>query len=320
MDLNISSLKNNLKSSGYNYFMTIPLISDVVLGNSEYIIIKHNDVNFVWVNGNQEYYPLIQIPIKVPQLVGSLVDNRVDFSSFRQAIEYITILTFNHNYKIEIDNRRFKNYFFPIDRIDENLKTWIGRSTYQYKIDDYMLESLEGNEHEISLIRQMQSYFREGLNSQQVMYSYICLFKIFEIKLLQRIKNGKNEKHNNWLDFYEWIDLNMEDIKYTFITLFPSGGLSHIIDNYEKAKQAKQTKAASYKKTKDTTPFRFGSYLVEIRNKIAHGQLDNFPVLIPSSFLDYSEAYYASQFMEAAANIYINKLIDNLDKDNFSIV
>jgi hypothetical protein len=255
-----------------NQTLLIPLKTGLYFEGDSKQLIEYNNSVFIWVNGTEDYYPLIIAPVNTAELDELYAYSKTKI--LKNILEYISILNASYKVKIDIHQDYFKNYYGSIHRILDQ-EPFIPRIELRLRHKQYQmvashLESLTESES-IQL-----GLFREGFNSNNIFYSFLSFFKIFEYSF-------KNYKERD-----KWIEENFNDAK-KFWQIHGSRGLGDW-DFFTKFVQSKN--------------LTIGQYLYfNCRNAIAHANEGNF--INPNEFTDYYEMYYSNEVIKFLAWYFI---------------
>ena len=241
-------------------------------------VISHKNSNFIWVNGTNDCLPYIIAPVK-----------NVDFSEqyhyfkarvLNDILEYLSLLSVRYCHCVEVNSDTFKNYQGRMDSVLNFMDPWIRRQSSEIlQIDNIPIYSIPLEDSESLMI----ALFRDGISSNNIFYSILSYFKIFEFYF---------PKHT---DRNLWIDSNYEQAKKLSFT-------SNVIRGF-----GDWDKFISFV---DIFGCSKGEYLYkECRLAIAHANKD--PFTNPNIYSDYYEMYYAREVLKVLSWYLIIQKLDN---------
>lgn len=277
----LDQVKRNWIQKGFNGLLFLPINTDLVFLKGERHIINHRSIHYVWVNGNEKCFPLVFIPIKNYALHSDFLE--FDYGAYDNFLEYLSLLSlYNKNTRIDLLHRSFKNYFTHCFDQAEILKPFYKRNLIfnSEKVEFKMNSDLSKGENLIL------SIFRDANSSENVFYSFLSFFRILELSFLDE-SLGKDKK---WIPLCDWIDNNFLLIKEDSQKLYPGlGDFNYFLKFFNKSNLD-----------------RIGKYLVQCcRNALAHSKNLKKGIKTPSSFIEYLEISYASNYVKAASLLVI---------------
>ena len=232
-------------------------------------VIHYNDSYFVWVNGDEKCYPFIIVPVKSVDM-----DEAYWFSKaaiLKDVLEFLSIISIEFVTPIDIHHSFFKNRIENKSSVKEQAP-WIPRTNY---FDGNCIGLVQETVTELSEKESLiAGLFRDGLNNDNIFYSFFSFYKIFECYF----------KNNN-TDRGQWIDDNYQNAKMYYFRANLIKGLGDWDKFALFVENSKCTK---------------GYYL---RNRwrlaIAHANKD--PLMNPNEFSQYYEMYYAKEVIKGLA-------------------
>ncbi len=292
MSKKFDKLRKEWGDAWYNWMLRLPLKTDILIKKWKRHIITHKWVSFVWINWDDKNLPFIIVPLKDYSLHSNMW-KEYDFSAYDIILEYLSILSvFNSNIQIDILHKSFKNTYSDHFNDIEKLKPTYPRYNppYIYKQEYKINNGLTDIENKIL------SLFREWNSLDNIFYSYLSFFRIFELLFKDEKKPSANGQQ--WGDFNKRINDNLEEIKIECIIMNPAAGdYNKFIDNYD------------YYKIKDPKK-NISDYLRKIRDSIAHWIMGKKAINIPNSLNNYLEIQYARSYIKAATFLVVCEKID----------
>jgi hypothetical protein len=276
----------DIDESAYNIFPMIEYTQTMLININttlnftgiKRVILEHNGSKFIWVNGTQKCMPYIIVPVR--DIDHDDLFNYSKSKVLNDILEYLSLLTVRFGFKVEMNPDTFKNYYGRMDMVLPFHAPWIDRIDADYIHEvDYIPVYKQSLTQEESL---MVALFRDSITSNNIFYSILSCFKIFEFYF------------SNYIDRNNWIDINFNDAKMVAMKSNVIRGLGDWDKFLDFVNANKISK---------------GEYLYRnCRLAIAHA--NQKPFVNPNIFSDYYEMYYSNEVIQILAWCLILEKLD----------
>lgn len=204
-----------LNNETYTQELGIPIVTNFTFKGESKQLIKFEDREFIWINGDDEYYPQIIIPILLQNDSLYPLYKWKESEEMRIILRFLTMLACR--FRIPFEVARGHRYQF-LRGEGEKHKDYLKRNAVNYSSDT---KEIYNKLPESKSMRLAMALFREGINSSSVFYAFLNFYKIIELPFDGKKHTEIRDKAIKWINdrFGEAKEFKASSIKFNRISI-----------------------------------------------------------------------------------------------------